>query len=164
MIIPVRVPADARPVLASERRFAAHRGHPLDGIPCPVCDGPLGERVTVLILAGISPEDQKPGGFTYGGAVAVHAACAGVLEEAPEVPAREGNAPSLGQWRKAPDCDRCKDRGRFRETSQAGGVTEAHCGCKRGRRMSELWSADKHGYAHPDEPEPEPPTDDWPPF
>jgi hypothetical protein len=84
-VIPVRVPAGARPVLASERRFAANRGHPLDPRPCPVCDGPLGEQVTVLILAGIAPEDRKPAGATVGGAVAVHAACAGVPGEEPEV-------------------------------------------------------------------------------
>jgi hypothetical protein len=60
------------------------------------------------------------------------------------------NPMGWGQWRKAPDCDRCKDTGRFRENN-----VEAHCGCKRGRRMSELWYADKHGYGHPDEPEPD---------
>jgi hypothetical protein len=68
-----------------------------------------------------------------------------------------GYRPGLG-WRSAPDCDRCKDNGRFREDS-AGIVVEAHCGCKRGRRMSELWLADKHGYSHPDQPEPEPDYD-----
>jgi hypothetical protein len=83
VIIPVRVPADAKPVLANERRFAANRGHPLDDYPCPVCDGPLGEQVTVLVLAGIAPEDRKPGGWTTGSAVAVHAACAGVPDEEP---------------------------------------------------------------------------------
>jgi hypothetical protein len=36
-MIPVRVRADAKPVLASERRMAAHRGHPIDPVPCPVC-------------------------------------------------------------------------------------------------------------------------------
>ena len=82
-MIPVRVPAATMPVLASERRFAADRGHPLDVRPCPVCDGPLGERVTVLVFAGIAPEDRKPSGYTTGGAVAVHAACAGVPEEEP---------------------------------------------------------------------------------
>jgi hypothetical protein len=69
----------------------------------------------------------------------------------------------FGKWRKAPDCDRCKDTGRFRETSE-GITVEAQCGCKRGQRMSELWYAQKHGYGHPDEPEPEPPTDDEPPW
>lgn len=42
---------------------------------------------------------------------------------------------------------------------QGGHVTEAHCLCKRGRRASERWVADKHGYAHPDEPEPDPDDD-----
>jgi len=83
-MIPVRVPAGAMPVLASERRFAANRDHPLDAMPCPVCDGPLGERVTVLVFAGIAPEDRKPAGFTVGGSVAVHAVCAGVSEEEPQ--------------------------------------------------------------------------------
>lgn len=80
-MIPVRVPAATMPVLASERRFAANRGHPLDEYPCPVCDGPLGERVIVLVFVGIAPEDRKPGGYTVGGSVAVHAVCAGVPEE-----------------------------------------------------------------------------------
>ena len=77
-MIPVRVAADTKVVLASPRRFAAHRGHPLDGYPCPVCGGPLGEQVTVLVFAGIAPEDRKDAGYTTGGAVAVHAGCAGV--------------------------------------------------------------------------------------
>jgi hypothetical protein len=83
MIIPVRIAADTKPVLASERRFTAHRGHPLDEHPCPVCDGPLGDQVSVLIVAGIAPEDRKPGGYTTGAAVAVHALCAGFREEEP---------------------------------------------------------------------------------
>lgn len=37
----------------------------------------------VLLFAGIEPEDRKPGGWTTGGAVAVHAACAGVPESEP---------------------------------------------------------------------------------
>lgn len=89
-MIPVRVPADVKVPLASERRFAAHRGHPLDPMPCPVCDGPLGEKVTVLVVVGIAPEDREPGGYTTGGAVAVHAECAGVPEEEPE---REAELP-----------------------------------------------------------------------
>lgn len=66
-------------------------------------------------------------------------------------------------WRAAPDCGRCNDRGRFSETrcnEQHQPVTvEAHCTCKRGRRMSELWYAEKHGLYHPDMPEPEPPDE-----
>lgn len=89
-MIPVRVPADIKVTLASERRFAAHRGHPIDPLPCPVCDGPLGDLVTVLVVVGIAPEDRKPGGFTTGGAVAVHAVCAGVPEGEPE---REAELP-----------------------------------------------------------------------
>lgn len=89
-MIPVRIPADAKVPLASGRRFAAHRGHPLDPLPCPVCDGPLGEKVTVLVIVGIAPEDRKPGGYTTGAAVAVHAECAGVPEEEP---AREAELP-----------------------------------------------------------------------
>jgi hypothetical protein len=81
VIIPVRIPADSKPVLAGERRFAANRGHPLDTFPCPVCDVPLGEKVTVLIFAGIAPEDRKLAGDVMGAAVAVHAACAGVPDE-----------------------------------------------------------------------------------
>lgn len=65
--------------------------------------------------------------------------------------------PAPTGWRAAPDCDRCKDTGRSRETDAGGRVVEAHCGCKRGRRMSELWYADKHGLYHPDMPEPSEP-------
>src|SRR5581483_737627 len=68
------------------------------------------------------------------------------------------SALGVGVWRRAPDCDRCKDTGRFHENN-----TEAHCGCKRGRRMSELWYADKPGHYHPDAFEPEP-APEGPPF
>lgn len=64
--------------------------------------------------------------------------------------------PKLTGWRAAPDCDRCKDRGRFQE----GGL-DAHCGCKQGRRMSELWYAEKHGLYHADAPEPSEPDYDY---
>jgi hypothetical protein len=64
-------------------------------------------------------------------------------------------APTITGWRAAPDCDRCKDTGRFSEPN-----LEAHCGCKRGRKMSELWYADKHGLDHPDMPEPTEPDFD----
>jgi hypothetical protein len=72
-------------------------------------------------------------------------------------PVRTGpvNPLRFGGWRQAPDCGRCEDRGRFRETGSNGITVEAHCTCKRGQRMSELWRADKDGYSHPDEPEPE---------
>ncbi len=79
-MIPVRVPADAKPVLASERRMTILPGHPLYDDLCPVCDGLLGETVTVLVFAGIDPENHKPAGWTTGAAVAVHAFCAGVSE------------------------------------------------------------------------------------
>ena len=79
-------------------------------------------------------------------------------------PIRKGpdNPLRWGAWRQSPDCGRCNDRGRFREENSGGGITEAHCTCKRGQRMSELWYADKHGYSHPDAPEPEP-EPDWDP-
>lgn len=89
-MIPVRVPADVKVTLASGRRMAARRGHPIDTEPCPVCDRALGDGVTVLVFVGIAPEDRKPGGYTTGGAVAVHAACAGVPEEEPEREAELG--------------------------------------------------------------------------
>jgi hypothetical protein len=82
-MIPVRVPADLKPVLANERRFAAGRGHPIDEMPCPACDEPLGAGVTVLVFVGYHPEDRKDGGWTTGAAVAVHALCAGVPETEP---------------------------------------------------------------------------------
>jgi hypothetical protein len=54
-------------------------------------------------------------------------------------------------WRAAPACAACKDTGRA-----SGPWGSAHCACKRGRRASELWYADKHGLDHPDRPDPEP--------
>lgn len=78
-MIPVRVPADARPVLASDRLFTIEPDHALYGQPCPACGLPLSVTAdVVLVLAGIAPEDRKESGYTTGGAVAVHAACAGV--------------------------------------------------------------------------------------
>lgn len=80
-MIPVRVPSDTRPVLASKRRVAIERGHPLHDQPCPVCGDRLGSAVTVYVFLGIEPGDQKPpGGWTTGVAVMVHAICAGVPE------------------------------------------------------------------------------------
>lgn len=78
-MIPVEVPADARPVLASEIIFTIEPDHLLYGQPCPACGQPLSVTAdVVLVLAGIAPENQKGSGYTAGGAVAVHAACAGV--------------------------------------------------------------------------------------
>ena len=85
-MIPVRVPADMKPVLANERRFGPMSpDHPLAPEPCPVCEEPLGEKVTVLVFAGIEAGDRKegPGRWTTGAAVAVHAVCAGVPETEP---------------------------------------------------------------------------------
>lgn len=64
-----------------------------------------------------------------------------------------------GAWRNAPACARCNDTGRFDENG-----VNAHCTCKTGRRMSELWYADKHGLGHPDHPDPEPDFEDGAPF
>jgi hypothetical protein len=88
-MIPVRVPAGASPVLATERRFAVAPDHPLAAGVCPACDLPLPGSPAVLVLVGIAPEDRKPAGWTTGGAVAVHAVCAGVPEEEPQ---REGGS------------------------------------------------------------------------
>lgn len=77
-MIPVRVPAGARPVLANERVFTLSDDHPLADASCPVCDERLaGGAEAVLVLAGIAAEDRKPAGWTTGGAIAVHKACAG---------------------------------------------------------------------------------------
>ena len=78
-MIPVRVPADAKPVLASERVFDLQPTHPLalSQMPCPACDGPLAGTKVVLVFTGIAPEDRKEQGWTTGGAVAVHKDCAG---------------------------------------------------------------------------------------
>lgn len=81
-MIPVEVPADARPVLASEIIFTIEPDHLLYGQPCPACGQPLSVTAdVVLVLAGIAPEDRRESGLVTGGAVAVHAACAGVEGE-----------------------------------------------------------------------------------
>lgn len=77
MIIPIQVPADAKPVLASERRFNLKEDHPLYSAGCPVCDDILGSKESVLILAGIAPENRRPAGSCTGEGVMVHAECAG---------------------------------------------------------------------------------------
>jgi hypothetical protein len=79
-MIPVRVPADLKPVLAAERVIDLAPTHPiaLSETPCPACAGPLAGTKVVLVFAGIAREDRKPDGWTVGGAVTVHATCAGV--------------------------------------------------------------------------------------
>jgi hypothetical protein len=76
-MIPVRIPAYARPVLASERVIDLAPTHPLalSEVPCPVCDGPLAGTKVVLVFVGIAPEDRKSAGWTTGAAVTVHEAC-----------------------------------------------------------------------------------------
>jgi hypothetical protein len=79
-MIPVRVPVDV-PIhtVGGIRTLMAE--HPLYDRDCPVCDGPLTDLPITLVCVGIHPEDRKPSGWTTGGAVAVHAACAGVEPE-----------------------------------------------------------------------------------
>jgi hypothetical protein len=84
-MIPVRVPAGVKPVLAGDRRFPVPPGHPFHGTPCPACDLPLGYGATVLVLIGTDP---GPEGAARGKAIAVHASCAGVPEQEPETPRR----------------------------------------------------------------------------
>lgn len=82
-MISVRVPSSAMPTVVSEGRLIPMRpDHPQSAGPCPVCGGPLAGKVIVLVFCGIAPENRKSGGWTKGAAVAVHATCAGVSEEA----------------------------------------------------------------------------------
>lgn len=79
MIIPVRVAASARPVLAGRAEpFPLLSSHPLRGEECPACGRRFprqGECLVQLVLVGIAPDDRAPAGFVTGGAVAVHALC-----------------------------------------------------------------------------------------
>jgi hypothetical protein len=86
-MIPIRVPAGLKVVLASERRMNIPRGHPLYLAPCPVCDRKLGDCPTVLVFVGIRLEnraDSGENGYTIGGSVSVHAECAGVSDIEPD--------------------------------------------------------------------------------
>lgn len=80
MIIPVRVAAGARPVLAGRAEpFPLPLVHGLRGSECPACGRQLaseGECMVQLVLVGIYPGDRRPDGSVLGGAVAVHAECA----------------------------------------------------------------------------------------
>lgn len=77
MIITIRVPADAKPVLATDRRFNIKHDHPLYETQCPVCDVILGDEECVMILAGIPRDCQKSSGWTTGTGIMVHTVCAG---------------------------------------------------------------------------------------
>lgn len=84
-VIPVRVPAKTKPQLASSNRFTVGPDHPMCATECPGCGVPLGYPADnppqcVLVFAGIEPGRRKPSGWTTGGAVVVHAMCAGVPE------------------------------------------------------------------------------------
>lgn len=76
-MIPVRVPMDAAiHTVGGVRTLDAD--HPAYSDPCPVCDGPAGDAPITLVLVGFAPGDRRPTGWGTGGAVVVHAACAGV--------------------------------------------------------------------------------------
>jgi hypothetical protein len=75
-MIPVRVPAGLKPVLATEDRRVIEPGHPLAAEFCPACHKPLAGTAVVLVFVGINPRDRKATGWTAGSAVAVHETCA----------------------------------------------------------------------------------------
>lgn len=79
-MIPVRVPAELKVTTVGGVRTLPPDSQ-LHGEPCPACGDPLHIRPIVLVAIGISPEDRKPGGYTTGGAVAVHADCAGTPDD-----------------------------------------------------------------------------------
>lgn len=79
-MIPVCVPADlAVHVVRDDARLS--EDSPLYCLPCPVCGHPMGAPPDpdpiALVAVGIPPDSRKPAGWTTGGAVAVHASCAG---------------------------------------------------------------------------------------
>lgn len=77
-MIPVRVPVDAPIHTVGGVRTLADT-HPGRDESCPVCDWDIGSRPVTLVLVGIDPADRAEGKqWTTGGAVIVHAACAGV--------------------------------------------------------------------------------------
>lgn len=82
-MIPVRVPADVALYTVGGIRTLTPE-HRLYRRDCPVCDRPLADQPITLVCVGIHPADRKPSGWTTGGAVAVHAVCAGVEPEVPD--------------------------------------------------------------------------------
>lgn len=75
-MIPVRVPADITVPITGGIKTIDH-DHLYAKVPCPVCDEPTPGTAVVLVVVGIEPEDRKDSGWTNGGAVIVHADCAG---------------------------------------------------------------------------------------
>lgn len=76
-MIPVRLPATFEPHVVRDDCLIED-GHPLYGQDCPACGRPIGTdpELVALVAVGIAPEDRQPAGWTTGGAVAVHTACA----------------------------------------------------------------------------------------
>lgn len=77
-MIPVRVPAGSEPHVISDFVRTLDSEHPLYHYLCPACDEPIGGLPVTLVCVGIAPHKRKDVGWTRGGAVAVHAACAGL--------------------------------------------------------------------------------------
>jgi hypothetical protein len=76
-MIPIRVPAGLSLHTEGGVR-TAQPDHWVYEADCPVCDERIADRPYTLVFVGIAPEDRKPGGWTTGAAVVVHAACAGL--------------------------------------------------------------------------------------
>lgn len=74
-MIPVRVPATARPPRATDEPRFVSKDHPAATIGCPVCELAIGGTKVHLIIVGAEPDDQRGAWFT-GAAVAVHEECA----------------------------------------------------------------------------------------
>lgn len=70
-MIPVRVDPNIRPHVVSSGRSLD--GHPLQDGLCPVCDGPLVGKVS-LVFVGREPDDR---GRWTGASVPVHDGCVG---------------------------------------------------------------------------------------
>jgi hypothetical protein len=77
MMIPVRIPADARPHIAAVKHVQPDHLLAESPFDCPVCDETLSDRCVALVAVGIEPHSRKPAGWCTGGAVGVHAECAG---------------------------------------------------------------------------------------
>jgi hypothetical protein len=82
MMIPVRVPVDA-PLHLVGGIVNVLPPHPLAEQTCPACDDLLSAAPVTLVYVGTDPATRASGKkWVTGGAVAVHAACAGLTEPA----------------------------------------------------------------------------------